>query len=190
MQEERSPDPIDEPQAYQQHLLSLLGDDDPATVQHATPGEWHTMIDLAGSNLNTAPSEGEWSVFGCLAHAVDAEIVMSGRYRWIVAHDRPPLLGYDQDLWVQRLHGDAEAESTADLLACFAALRTTNLSLWRRSSEEDRARVGLHDERGQESFDLSFRMIAGHDRFHLAQARRALEAVTVALSDAVTIAWP
>ena len=28
-----SPDPIVEPQAYQQHLLALLGDDDPAEVQ-------------------------------------------------------------------------------------------------------------------------------------------------------------
>jgi hypothetical protein len=37
--------------------------------------------------------------------------------------------------------------------------------------------VGLHAERGPESFDLLFRMIAGHDRFHLAQARRALDVV-------------
>ena len=29
-------------------------------------------------------------------------------------------------------------------------------------------------KRGAESLDLSFRMIAGHDRFHLAQARAAL----------------
>jgi hypothetical protein len=174
----RSPDPIDDPKGYQQHLLGLLGDHDPAAVQHATPGEWHTMVDLAGSNLHSSPAEGEWSIFGCLAHAVDAEIVMSGRYRWIVAQDEPPLLGYDQDLWVQRLHADTDAESTADLLAAFAALRQTNLSMWRRSSEAERARVGLHDERGPESYDLSFRMIAGHDRFHLRQARETLEVVT------------
>ncbi len=35
----------------------------------------------------------------------------------------------------------------------------------------------MHAERGPESFDLCFRMLAGHDRFHLAQAKRALEAV-------------
>jgi hypothetical protein len=38
--------------------------------------------------------------------------------------------------------------------------------------------VGIHAERGRESFDLLFRMLAGHDRFHLAQARRALDAVS------------
>ena len=36
----------------------------------------------------------------------------------------------------------------------------------------------MHAERGPESFDLSFRLIAGHDRFHVAQAGRALNAVS------------
>jgi len=57
-------------------------------------------------------------------------------------------------------------------------LRFANVALWSSASDEDRARVGMHAERGPESFDLSFRMIAGHDRFHLAQARRSLEAVS------------
>jgi hypothetical protein len=35
----------------------------------------------------------------------------------------------------------------------------------------------MHAERGPESFELLFRMLAGHDRFHMAQARRALDAV-------------
>ena len=125
----RSPDPIDDPRGYQQHLLGLLGDDDPAAVQDATPGEWHTMVDLAGSNLHSSPAEGEWSIFGCLAHAVDAEIVMSGRYRWIVAQDEPPLLGYDQDLWVRRLHADTDAESAEPTCSRRSpTLRQTNLS--------------------------------------------------------------
>ena len=38
-------------------------------------------------------------------------------------------------------------------------------------------RYGVHAERGTESFELLFRMLAGHDRFHLDQARRTLEAV-------------
>jgi hypothetical protein len=36
----------------------------------------------------------------------------------------------------------------------------------------------VHAERGPESYELTFRLIAGHDRFHLAQARRALAAVS------------
>ena len=156
---DRSPDPIDEPQEYQRHLLGLLGDDDPAHVQAASLGEWHTMVGLAAANLHSAPADGEWSVFGCLAHAVDAEIVMSGRYRWIVAHDEPPLLGYDQDLWVQRLHAGRETEPVVDLLASFAALRQANVAMWRRSSDAERARVGLHGARSRE-----LRPFVPHDR--------------------------
>ena len=42
---------------------------------------------------------------------------------------------------------------------------------------EDRARYGVHAERGPESYELTFRLIAGHDRFHLAQAGRTLAAL-------------
>ena len=170
-----SPDPVSEPQAYQQHLLGLLGDDDPADVQASTPAAWRALVAEAGDIVATRPIPSEWSVAECLGHAVHAEIVMSGRYRWVIAHDEPPLIGYDQALWVDRLHpGD---EGPDELLAVFEPLRIANLALWRRTPGDQRTRVGLHAERGPESYDLTFRMIAGHDRFHLAQARRALAAV-------------
>jgi DinB superfamily len=167
----RVPDPIDEPQAYQQHLLGLLGDDDPAEVQSETPAAIRAVIAEAGDRLPTAPEPGEWSAYSCIAHLLDAETVMTGRYRWVLAQDEPPLLGYDQDLWVDRLHvGDESVES---LLSVFEPLRTANVALWRRTPVERRTRVGIHAERGPESFELAFQMIAGHDRFHLGQARRA-----------------
>ncbi len=114
-------------------------------------------------------------MLGCLAHMVDGELVASGRYRWIVAHDRPEIVGYDQALWVDRLHG--AADDPADLIALFEALRRANLAMWAHSTPEGRARIGLHRERGPESYDLTFRLLAGHDRIHLAQARAALDTV-------------
>jgi hypothetical protein len=170
-----SPDPISEPAAYQRHLLGLLGEDDPAEVQAGSPATWRALVAESGDRVGKRPREGEWSVLECLGHAADAEIVYAGRYRWILAHDEPPLIGYDQDLWVTRLrHSD---DSPEELLAVFEPLRRANLALWAKASESDRARVGMHAERGPESFDLSFRLIAGHDRFHLAQAQRAFDAV-------------
>ncbi len=171
-----SPDPITEPKAYQDHLLSLLGEDDPGQVQLGTPEAWRAMLSGAeAAPVRPAPSE--WSAIECLAHAVDAEVVMSARYRWILAHDEPPLIGYDQDLWVDRLHV-GRGNEPEELLQLFKPLRFANVALWANASEDDRARVGMHAERGPESFALCFRMLAGHDRFHLAQARRALEALS------------
>jgi hypothetical protein len=174
-----SPDPVSDPQGYQQHLLGLLGDDDPAQVQSVTPAALRALIAEAGDDLRTTPEPDEWSVFGCLAHMTDAELVMSGRYRWVIAHDDPPLLGYDQDLWVDRLHAGTgtASESPGDLLAVFVPLREANVELWRRTPQELRSRAGIHAERGPESYDLAFKMLAGHDRFHLAQAGRALDAI-------------
>ncbi|MGH9885436.1 MAG: DinB family protein [bacterium] len=170
-----APDPIVQAKAYQQSLLAALGDDDPADVQSHGPADAGALVAEAGPHLRVRPAPREWSVLLCLAHIADAELVMAGRYRWVLAHDRPELIGYDQDLWVDNLHGDDD--DPADLLAQFASLRAGNVTLWRGSSAADRARVAIHRERGEETFELMFRMLAGHDRVHLAQARRALEAV-------------
>jgi hypothetical protein len=170
-----SPDPVTDPSGYVAHVLGLLGEDDPAEVQAGTAEAWRGLLDDAGDRVAQRPEPREWSVLECLGHAVDAELVSACRYRWIIAHDEPPLIGYDQALWVDRLrHGE---DGPVELLALFDVLRAANLSLWKRTSLQERARVGVHAERGRESLDLVFRLIAGHDRFHLAQAERALDSV-------------
>lgn len=173
--EERSPDPVSAPDEYRRSLLGLLAEDDPAEVQAATPALVRALVADAGDQLRQRPEPGEWSVLECIGHIVDAEVATSGRYRWILAHDEPPLVGYDQDLWVERLrHNEDDVE---ELLSLFEGLRRANVSLWNRTPAKDRARVGIHAERGPESYELTFRLIAGHDRNHLAQARRTLDAV-------------
>ena len=175
MQTATTPDPVSAPKAYQDLLISLVGDDDPAEVQAGTPRLIRELLADAGAEVDRRPEEGEWSVSECIAHVLDAELVVSGRYRWILAHDQPELLGYDQDLWVDRLHHPVE--DAADMLATFEALRRANLALWARTPAAERDRFGIHRERGPESYALTFTLAAGHDRFHLDQARRALEQV-------------
>lgn len=166
-------DPVADPTGYRSLVLSFLGDDDPAGVQAETPGILRSLVADAGDQLRTPPAEGEWSVLQLIGHILHAELVSGFRYRAIVAEDEPRLAPYHQDAWVDRLPpGDADLE---EQLRLFEALRAANLSMWERSSEQDRARVGQHEERGPESYDLSFRLIAGHDRLHCDQARRTLE---------------
>ncbi len=170
-----SPDPVADAAAYQASLLAALGDDDPAEAQASTPAAIRDLLAEAGPDLRTPPEPGEWSVLECLGHIVDAELVSSGRYRWIIAHDEPELVGYDQALWVARLrHVDDDPTALLDL---FEALRRSNLALWARFGATEGARIGMHRERGPESYDLTFRLLAGHDRVHLDQARRALTSV-------------
>jgi hypothetical protein len=161
--------------AYQQILLAALGGDDPATAAEEAPGRIRALIDEAGTDIRTRPAPREWSALLCIAHIADAELIWSGRYRFVLAHEAPELPGYDQDRFVDGLHADDDDPEA--LLALFSALRSSNLDLWRASTPEQRQRVGIHGERGPESYGLMFRMLAGHDRIHLEQARRALEAV-------------
>ena len=167
-------DPVLTPAAYQASLLAALGDDDPAEAQATTPARLRAIVAEAGELLRLRPEPGEWSVLECLAHIADGELASSARYRWIVAQDEPDLIGYDQDAWVERLHAGEDPDV---LLGMFDALRRANLDLWARLPVADRARLGIHRERGPESYELTFRLLAGHDRIHLAQASRALAAV-------------
>jgi uncharacterized damage-inducible protein DinB len=172
---ELHPDPVTQGDAYRNMLLGLLGDRDPAQVQSETPDQVIAVLEDAGRHLRTKPAPGEWSVVELLGHIMDAEIVLAGRYRWILAHDEPPILPYDQDLWVGRLrHQDDDPE---EMLSLLKALRRAHLDLWTRTPQSERDRFGVHAERGPESFDLSFRLLAGHDRFHLGQMRRTLRQV-------------
>ena len=143
------PDPVGDATGYQRFILSKLGDDDPAEVQAGTPLTLRELFREAGDRLRRRPAPTEWSVLEVAGHMLDAEMVATARYRWILAEDQPRLVAYDQESWMDRLrHNEDDPD---EVLSVFEALRAANLSLWSRSSEADRARIGLHDERGPES---------------------------------------
>jgi hypothetical protein len=172
-------DPVAQPNDYQRMLLGRLGDADPAEVQASTPAAIRALIAEAREDLRTRPAPREWSVLQCVAHIVDAELVIAGRYRWILAHDKPEIAPYDQDLWIDHFHTDND-EEPAELLSFFEPLRAADLALWQRTPVADRARYGIHLERGPESYELTFKLTAGHDLVHMDQARQTLDQVRAA----------
>ena len=168
-------DPVAQASEYRASLLGRLGDRDPADVQAETPAQIRRLVAEAGPHLRARPAPNEWSVLELVGHIVDAELVVGNRYRWIVAHDRPAIAAYDQDLWVSRLrHNEADPD---ELITPFEALRAANLRLWANTTPGDHARAGIHAERGPETYELTFKMLAGHDLFHLDQAWQTLETV-------------
>ena len=71
-------------------------------------------------------------------------------------------------------YNDADPEA---LLRLLEALRPLNVALFRAAGPEERSRVAVHAERGPESFETTYRLMVGHDRFHLDQMRATLEQV-------------
>ena len=162
--------------AYVSAILNLLGDRDPLAVLRETTSELRRATDgLSPQQLRQREREGKWSIAQILQHLADADIVWAWRMRLVLAQDRPPLTGYDQDLWADRLHYDEADPSEA--IELFAVLRRANLRLMERASPADLKRVGLHVERGEESLDHLLRLYAGHDLLHLRQVERVRGAV-------------
>jgi hypothetical protein len=162
--------------AYVDALLGLLGSQDPVDVLGKTPAELERFFASVPAQILTIPeASGKWALRDVMAHLADSELVGGFRLRMVLAHDRPPLHGYDQDLWADRLrYTDVDVR---DALEQFTVLRRANLRLWQNLSPADLLRVGLHNERGEESLGHMRRLYAGHDLLHLRQLERIRKAV-------------
>ncbi len=166
---------------YTAALLELLGGRDPLAVQAELVGalRWLTA-DLDDAELRRPERPGKWSVLDVLEHLTDQELMNAYRLRSVIAEDEPPLRGYDQDRWAERLrYGAADAGT---VLAELAALRGRNLRLLRALTPPELERVGQHSERGPESARRIMMLTAGHDLMH----RRQIERIRAAVGRPVT----
>jgi DinB superfamily len=129
--------------AYVTAVLDLLGQRDPLAVLDETPVLLSRAVDgLSAAQLRQPTRPGKWSITQILQHLADSEIASGWRIRQILAHDRPTLTGYDQDLWAERLRYDQADPNLA--LEQFGVLRRANLRLLVRASPDELKRVGVH----------------------------------------------
>lgn len=172
----RSIDPPQERLAYAGAILDLLGGREPLSVLRDTPAALTRAVEgLSPAQLRQPEASGKWSMGQVLQHLADSDLVWGWRLRLILAHDRPTITGYDQDLWADRLrYTDSDP---AESLETFDVLRRGNLRLLERATPEDLQRVGVHSERGEESVAYLCRLYAGHDLSHLRQVDRIRKAV-------------
>jgi hypothetical protein len=157
--------------AYVNALLGLIGNDDPVRILGQTPAVLERFLASVSPESITRPeAAGKWSIREVIQHLADSEMVGGVRLRMVLAHDRPTIIGYDQDLWAGRLrYRDIDVR---DALEQFTVLRRRNLRLWQDLSPADLARVGVHNERGEESLGHMRQLYAAHDLLHLRQIER------------------
>jgi hypothetical protein len=102
-------------------------------------------------------------------------VVWGYRLRMVLGQDRPPLTGYDQDRWAERMgYGEAPVREAVEE---FDVVRRGNLRLLARVAPGDMDRVGVHSERGEESVSRMVLLCAGHDLVHLGQVERIVPVV-------------
>ena len=157
-------------------VLDLVGESDPLEILGRQPAEVEQIAaGLTEKQLRQPEVPGKWSMAEVIHHLIDSEVVWAYRVRTIVAEEQPTLKGYDQDRWVHNLR--YRGYTASELIADLRALRECNLRFLRSLNSEERQRVGLHNERGEETVDHMLRLYAGHDLVHLAQLRRIRSAV-------------
>jgi hypothetical protein len=167
---------VEQAKAYTAAVLALVGSRDPIEVLRQTPSSLEqALCGLTEEQVGVPEAQGKWSVRELLQHLADSDLVWGYRLRRVLAQDRPVLSGYDQDLWAQRL-GYAGVDAVR-ALRDFATLRESNLRLLGRASPQDLQRIGIHQERGEESVEYMIRLYAGHDLLHLQQLARITSAV-------------
>lgn len=172
----QAPTAVDPVRAYVATILDALGSREPFEVLRETPFALrHAIAGLSPEQLSAPERGGKWSVRQVVQHLADSELVMAFRFRMVLAHDRPALPGYDQDLWAERLRYQESDPETA--IEDFTTLRRANLRLLERATPADRQRTMHHSERGDESLDHLIRMHAGHDLVHLRQIARIRTAI-------------
>ena len=156
---------------YTAAVIGLVGDRAPLDILGATEARLRDLTrGLSKDQLRKPEAPGKWSINHVLRHLADSEIVWGWRMRMALAHDRPPITGYDQDAWADKLgYGESDA---GESIREFAAIRAGNLRLLRSATPDDMKRVGVHAERGEESVAHMMKMYAGHDLLHLNQVER------------------
>jgi hypothetical protein len=169
----------EETAAYVGGILGLLGNQDPVDVLRNTPLALAQLLDATPAQILSVPeAPGKWAIRDVFGHLADSELVGGVRLRMVLAHDRPTIIGYDQDLWSDRLR--YREVDVHEALEQFTVLRRSNLRLWANLTPSDLLRVGVHNERGEESLGHMRNLYAGHDILHLNQLNRIRKSVTAA----------
>src|SRR5262245_23544596 len=110
---------IEEAGAYTTAILDLLGARDPMSVLPCTPDAVRdAIVGLSDGQLSQREAPGKWSIRHVVRHLADGDLVWGYRLRMVLAHDRPTITGYDQDLWADRLHyGEADVAQALEEFA-------------------------------------------------------------------------
>jgi hypothetical protein len=141
-----------------------LGDADVMVALGETPGRLREIVDrLTPAQMASSYAAGKWTAAQLLVHLAQCECVFGDRVRMALAQDAYTVQPFDQDVW---LHREAQTDGWVAFRA-YGAMRQMNLSLYRSLTDDERAKVFHHPERGAMHVEWILEMLAGHERHHL-----------------------
>jgi len=149
--------------------VSLVPESDALAVLAAQPAELQQLAAAIPKEREThryAP--GKWSVREVFGHLTDGERVFGYRAFCISRGDKASLPGFDEKEYIAG--SDYDERPVAELAGDFAALRGSNLAVFRRLDAEVWRRTGTANGTPVTVRALAF-IMAGHVRHHLGVLR-------------------
>ena len=140
-----------------------LGVLEPVEVIASTPEKLERLLSrLSAEQIDRKLAPHKWSVREVMAHLADCEMAFGFRLRQGAAGVEM-IQPFDQDDWA-RNYG---AYSFSAALTTYLAVRAWNLAFIQSLTDEQKAQVIIHPERGTMTVWTIVETIAGHDRHHL-----------------------
>jgi hypothetical protein len=95
---------------------------------------------------DAGPNVGKWSIQQVVIHLLDSDLIGMDRIKRMIAQEKPQLIGYDENLFIQRLMPE---EQSADDAVKILDLSFKNFAnVLRKLPAAAFERTGIHNERG------------------------------------------
>ena len=146
-----------------------------ALVERYREGPSIVEAALAGvtdAELDARPADGGWTARETVHHIADSELTSAIRLRRLIAEENPAIVGYDGNVFAQRLYyGDRPVGPS---VAAIGAARAATADILDRLSDEEWGRKGSHDEHPSYGVLEWLEIYAEHCHEHADQIRAAL----------------
>ena len=130
---------------------------------------------MTREQLVARPIPGKWSTLEVVCHLADFDPILADRLKRIIALDKPPLIGADENRFAAALaYHDRDVEEE---LAIIAATRSQLAKILRKQPDSVLQRVGVHSERGELTLERMLTLTTKHIPHHIefiVEKRRAL----------------
>jgi uncharacterized damage-inducible protein DinB len=122
--------------------------------------------------LSKRPDAKNWSAKEIICHVRDTEEFFLNRFQMILSFDEPKFSLADAERWVverQYLRNDV-----GEAISAFRQRRQETLQFMKEISPGQWGRACIHKVRGRMTLRDYCELLAGHDKVHLDQVKRAL----------------
>ncbi|MDB5352835.1 MAG: DinB family protein [Planctomycetota bacterium] len=165
------PDPAEHASYYGKYVALVPEGDILAAMRSELEQTLALLRDVPDDEALRRHAPYTWSLKEVVGHMIDGERIFGYRALRFARGDATPLPGFDENAYAQV--GQFDRLPLGDLLAEFASVRRSNLSLFGNLAEDAWTRTGTANGSAASVRALAY-ILVGHERHHTSIMRRRL----------------